>query len=314
MFLTAGLSVLDVKYKSENMSFLQHKIYLRGCTKFLVLASYPSILEVPGSLGCTGRRPKNAELNIRDPSISDLRILGTPYGKKPSTTPVSVFLIMQSSFVFEPYWLMLSSGDFVIVQLFMVAGIYITKKINSLSTEEMMKKTQKRDLWAVILVFEFSAFLPLTYDVILQILGDDEIGCSGVFGHQQKVYSITFFIYMIFKFMLPIWTMLLVFHPTPSSPQDSLAVLGFGSEALTSSFIFNADTSGSQAYKRLHSPVPYDTPYDDPYTSRSFSIGGSVSSTPRSSQRIASAAIPQVIVNGPVGDTDLPPSEQEVDA
>ena len=63
---------------------------------------------------------------------------------------------------------MLSAADFAGVQLFFIAGIYITRKINNVSTLECVKKTQKRNLWAVIFAFEVSAIVGLAYDVTIK--------------------------------------------------------------------------------------------------------------------------------------------------
>lgn len=64
---------------------------------------------------------------------------------------------------------MLSAADFIGVQLFLIAGLYITRKINEVSTLECVKKTQKRNLWAVIFTFELSAIVGLAYDVTIKI-------------------------------------------------------------------------------------------------------------------------------------------------
>lgn len=139
----------------------------------------------------------------------------------------------------EPYWVMLSAADFAGVQLFLIAGFYITRKINEVSTLECVKKTQKRNLWAVIFAFEVSAITGLVYDVTIKmgksfsihiletqitgctisysvIVGNEEVGCSGIFAHTQLIYSPVFFMFMIFKFCLPIWSLLAVLEPLPT--------------------------------------------------------------------------------------------------
>nr|CAH0100883.1 unnamed protein product [Daphnia galeata] len=116
----------------------------------------------------------------------------------------------------KPYWVMLSAADFLGVQLFLIAGIYITRKINEVSTLECVKKTQKRNLWAVIFAFEVSAITGLVYDVTIKIVGDEIVGCSGIFADTQLIYSPVFFMFMIFKFCLPIWSLLAVLEPLPT--------------------------------------------------------------------------------------------------
>ena len=70
---------------------------------------------------------------------------------------------------FKPYWMMLSAADFLGVQLFLIAGIYITQKINQVATLECVKKTQKRNLWAIIAAFELSAIVSLSYDLTVSL-------------------------------------------------------------------------------------------------------------------------------------------------
>ena len=50
-------------------------------------------------------------------------------------------------FLSEPYWLALSSAEFALVQLFMLAGVYITRRLNEISTLDSVRRAQKRDLW-----------------------------------------------------------------------------------------------------------------------------------------------------------------------
>ena len=64
---------------------------------------------------------------------------------------------------------MLSTADFVGVQLFLIAGIYITRKINEISTLECVKKTQKKNLWSVIFAFEVSAIVGLAFDITVRL-------------------------------------------------------------------------------------------------------------------------------------------------
>ena len=48
----------------------------------------------------------------------------------------------------EPYWLLLSAAEFFLVQLFMLAAFYISRRLNEISTLEVVRRSQKRDLWA----------------------------------------------------------------------------------------------------------------------------------------------------------------------
>lgn len=116
---------------------------------------------------------------------------------------------------FKPYWLMLSAADFILVQVFLVAGVYITRKINEISTLECVKKNQKKNLWSAIVAFEISAIVGLAFDITVRVLGTEELGCSGIFAHTQLIYSPVFFMFMVFKFCLPVWSLLSVLEPLP---------------------------------------------------------------------------------------------------
>ncbi|CAG0919750.1 unnamed protein product [Notodromas monacha] len=179
----------------------------------------------------------------------------------------------------KPYWIMLSSGDCLIIQLFFAAGYFITVKINATSCSENVKRTQKRDLWSLIAVFEFSALIPCVYDITVVVLGDEDIGCSGIFGHKQFVYSPIIFLFMLIKFLIPVWTLLAVFKPTPTLAFDDTAFfLGFSA------------TSSLQSY---YPPINYDVPFpvttSPPAAMRSSSIMGN-DHTATSYARSASSA------------------------
>ena len=47
-------------------------------------------------------------------------------------------------------------------------------------------------------------------------MGDEELGCSAIFADTQIIYSPVFFMFMIFKFCLPIWSLLAVLEPLPT--------------------------------------------------------------------------------------------------
>ena len=46
-------------------------------------------------------------------------------------------------------------------------------------------------------------------------MGNEDLGCSGIFAHTQLIYSPVFFMFMVFKFCLPIWSLLIVLEPLP---------------------------------------------------------------------------------------------------
>jgi len=65
-----------------------------------------------------------------------------------------------------PYWFMLSVADLSIVQLFAVAAIYVTHRTEGISSLASCKSSQRRELWSVIIVYEFSALLAVAFDAV----------------------------------------------------------------------------------------------------------------------------------------------------
>jgi hypothetical protein len=61
---------------------------------------------------------------------------------------------------------MLSVADFSIVQLFTMAVIYVTYRTEGISSLASLKSSQRRDLWSIIIVYEFSALLSVAFDAV----------------------------------------------------------------------------------------------------------------------------------------------------
>lgn len=58
---------------------------------------------------------------------------------------------------------MLSVADFISVQLFSTAALYILHRSGG------VQRSEYRDLWSVILVYEVSAVLSLTFDIVMKL-------------------------------------------------------------------------------------------------------------------------------------------------
>lgn len=160
---------------------------------------------------------------------------------------------VKSSFTecFQPYWLELSAAEFTIVQLFCVAGFYITRRLNEISTLDSVRRSQKRDLWCIVIVFEVSAFVGFLYDLSVRIIGDENNGCNDVFNYSQTVFSVIFFIFMVMKLLLPIWVMLYVFQPAPQAVVDTDDLIPALTDDGTSAFSPTID----EQYRQLYHPT-----------------------------------------------------------
>ncbi|XP_015523867.1 uncharacterized protein [Neodiprion pinetum] len=145
----------------------------------------------------------------------------------------------------RPYWLMLSSADFITVQMFAVVALYLTHSNNRSVISTLMLPTassQTRDLWLVTAVYEISAVVSVVFDAVMSLLGREETGCSGIYNHAQIYYSASIVVVMILKYLLPTWTLLSVFQPARVKSRPSEV-------ALTSHY--NTDGTCYNQYRRM---------------------------------------------------------------
>ncbi|XP_070580054.1 uncharacterized protein [Ptychodera flava] len=152
----------------------------------------------------------------------------------------------------QPYWLLLSTVEFLLVQVFVLAAVFISKKLDSLSTLDTCRKALKKDLWGLVIVFELSATVTLVYDIIVKSLGTEENGCSGIFLHMQSIYTTVYAFLNIFKVMLPIWAMLIVFHAPDKAEEDELH--DAFSDSINGNFSSVFCPTPPRGYKRLSYP------------------------------------------------------------
>uniref|UniRef100_A0A914VD05 Uncharacterized protein n=1 Tax=Plectus sambesii TaxID=2011161 RepID=A0A914VD05_9BILA len=144
----------------------------------------------------------------------------------------TAFLVLGLVFAFEPwkdcyapYWIWLSAGNAITVQLIVITFILLVRKINAVSAAENMKKEQKRELFSLVWAFESSVMVDLVYHVGMFMLANDEGGCSGVFNHEQATYSMVKMLYEFMTFLLPIWTVLWVFRHRKQQTFDDNSTL-----------------------------------------------------------------------------------------
>ncbi|XP_022111225.1 uncharacterized protein LOC110990499 [Acanthaster planci] len=156
---------------------------------------------------------------------------------------------------FDPYWVMMSAVEFFLTQLFLLAGILITKKMNEVTTLESARRQQKRNLWSIIIAFELSSLTTMLFDAVMLILNPQNASCADIYNRSQIVYSITYLFLMLFKIVVPIVTLLAVFHPvsryTDSNQEDFLT-------SDTQYGAFQARFASPGSYRRLYQPGTED--------------------------------------------------------
>ncbi|KAK0183270.1 hypothetical protein PV327_001327 [Microctonus hyperodae] len=159
----------------------------------------------------------------------------------------------------RPYWLMLSSADFIAVQLFAIVALYLTHNSKHSAISTLMLPTmnsQTRDLWLVTAVYEVSAVVSFVFDAIMSFMGREVNGCSGIYNHVQIYYSVIIFLVSILKYFLPTWTLLCVFQPTRVKSTTSQVEL---------SSHYNIDDPRYSQYRHLTFSQSGDVPASIPY-------------------------------------------------
>ncbi|XP_071496475.1 uncharacterized protein [Diadema antillarum] len=147
----------------------------------------------------------------------------------------------------DPFWVMLSAMECVLVQMFMCCGVYITKKLNEVTTLRSTRWKQKRDLWSIIIAFELSSIATLIYDSYMLGSMDGLRTCSDIYHDSNVSYSIVYLVLMFFKIIVPILTLLIVFHPVDRDPDGDL-VTDYNS--------FSSTFSPTHPYRRLYPSGP----------------------------------------------------------
>jgi len=63
---------------------------------------------------------------------------------------------------------MLSVADFAAVQIFSTAALFITQKTEGMASLTCIKHSQHSYVWSIILGYEVSAALSLTFDIVMK--------------------------------------------------------------------------------------------------------------------------------------------------
>eukprot|EP00054_Salpingoeca_dolichothecata_P007902 m.45227 g.45227 ORF g.45227 m.45227 type:complete len:319 (-) comp17372_c1_seq2:105-1061(-) len=113
----------------------------------------------------------------------------------------------------EPHWLLFSTSIFVLAQLFLAAGVVLTRKMAEIPTAARILKDKKRSLWSLIVVFEVSAIVQFVFDLVFLTV-DHPGGCDHIFGSDTSAsYTIAELCRRVVAFLCPIWVMILCLRP-----------------------------------------------------------------------------------------------------
>lgn len=103
-------------------------------------------------------------LNYQNPYFINLLL----YFLNSSEKAEKIYLLSICFISIGPYWLMLSLGDFLMVQLFVAVSVYVMQHTNGISSLACFKDSYKRDLWSIIIVYEVSSFVTVTFDAVMR--------------------------------------------------------------------------------------------------------------------------------------------------
>lgn len=106
---------------------------------------------------------------------------------------------------YRPHWLLFSVSQFVLAQMFLVAGYFLGRELEKAIAATQYKRFKQRTLWSLILAFEVSALVTLSYDITLALSHE----CDGLFGSPRSaVYIISSLLRRIVGVLTPIWIMI----------------------------------------------------------------------------------------------------------
>ncbi|XP_078359914.1 uncharacterized protein LOC144644324 [Oculina patagonica] len=156
----------------------------------------------------------------------------------------------------EPEWLLLSSTEIIIVQVFMISGILITRELNNVRMLSDNRTAQKRDLWGIIFIFQVSALISLVHDIVMRVTGPKN-NCQGVFLSNKAGYTAVYITVNITRWLLPLWAMAAIFDTENNEcSQDDYVVPVFAVNDNSGNFTSEFRPRGqSFHYKHLQDEV-----------------------------------------------------------
>lgn len=156
----------------------------------------------------------------------------------------------------EPEWLLLSSAEILVAQVFLMSGIFITRELNNVRMLEDNRTAQKRDLWGIIFIFELSALVSLVHDLVMRITGPKN-NCQGVLLSSKAGYTAVYITVNIIRWLLPIWAMAAIFDTENNQcSQDDYIAPVFAVNDDSGNFTSEFRPRGSSFhYKHLHDGV-----------------------------------------------------------
>jgi hypothetical protein len=113
----------------------------------------------------------------------------------------------------QPQWLLFSTSQLLVVQLFFAAVIYISRKLSQITTARSNRLSQKAQLWGLVIVYQLVTVVTFSYDLALLITRSRDDDCQTFFTSNNAAIVAIYIIHSGVKYLAPQWGICIIFSP-----------------------------------------------------------------------------------------------------
>lgn len=175
-------------------------------------------------------------------------------------------------------WIMFSVSNFLLAQLFLIAGIYITRFLVTVRNKK--KCFVILQVWGIIAGYEVSTLVAFAYDLYLKISAPQN--CSQIFSVDQGVYVAVFLLHRTLKYFIPAWSAVGWINPSKAFVREGYLTINDDDSVnwarnrdFKSAFIDSDKDAPTQPLMRPTSPLDVEvhTPYSPSPRSQGYGSG-----------------------------------------
>jgi hypothetical protein len=119
----------------------------------------------------------------------------------------------------KPQWIIFSTSQLFIVQLFLITVIYICWKLNQVRTVRINRWSQKAQLIFIVISYEIFSLLLFTYDVFFLAAGNDN-NCQTVITFNEGLLIFIDIVIQSLRFLCPQIAIVIVYAPLKQRSSD----------------------------------------------------------------------------------------------
>jgi hypothetical protein len=120
----------------------------------------------------------------------------------------------------QPQWLLFSTSQLLLVQLFIVAVVYISRKLSRVNTDRSNRLSQKAQLWGLAIVYEGVTMVTFAYDLALLITRSNDDDCQTFFTSSRPGIVTIYIIHGAVKYLAPQWGISVLFSPLKTTRSE----------------------------------------------------------------------------------------------